>query len=199
MDKFNLDEVWKDSDNQANEYYNEIEPKVLEMARKSSHSILSQLRNTIFWEWTLSTAALIVLLIVVRDMPYLSWIIGACVISSIAIWIPYRKLLKKIEATPTHDMLSCITTYIEILNRFIKQIRWLSYIFMPIGLLFGLIICRGIPAFDVITQNIYLVVFTIVVVLFTTFWSLDKWYIPKLYGEPKQELEELLASLRDKE
>ena len=199
MDEFNLNEVWKKTDNQANEYYRGIEGKVEEIARKSSHSILEKLKRTAIGEWILSVVMLLVLLFVLRDYPYFYVCVMVSVIATIGVWIPYQKLFKKINATPTQNILDCIESYIEILDSFIKQMKWMSYIFTPIGMALGILI--GVESLLEMKNPAFFAVVMIasLVVLVWVLWFIVKCYIPKLYGEPKKEFEDLLASLKSEE
>lgn len=195
MDNFNLDNVWKDSDDQADEYYNIIKPKILDMARKNSHSILDKLKRTIIAEWIGSTLFLSILLLFLSDSPrfYLLLIVSA--IGMIGMVIPYQKLFKKLKAIPTQNVRTSIESYIEILDGFIKQMKWLSYIATPIGFFLGLYIytSKTPMEFHVVPFSMFLIICVIMFVLVHLF--IVKWYIPKLYGEPKREFEELLQSL----
>ncbi|MFK7905582.1 MAG: hypothetical protein AB8B69_10675 [Chitinophagales bacterium] len=200
MDEFNLDNVWKDSENQAGEYYKSIEGEVEVMARKSSHSILTKLKRTILWEWGVSVLMLVLLLPVLyyTHTPrfYLHAIL--CSIIFIAVWIPYQKMLKKIKITPTQNILHCIESYIEILEGFIKQIKALIWVFFPIALVVGLFpqsksISEISWSFALIMSSVMTLIFALV------YWFLVKLYIPKLYGQPKKEFEELLERLKSEE
>jgi len=198
MDEFNLDNVWKDSENQAGEYYKSIEGEVEVMARKDSHSILSKLKKTILWEWVVSVLMLFVLLMVLYNTPrfYLCVIFGA--ITFIAVWIPYQKMLKKIKITPTQNILRCIESYIEILEDFIKQIKSLIWVLIPIGLLVGFS-TETKDISEISWSFVLTMCSTMVVTLGLVYWFLVKVYIPRLYGQPKKEFEDLLESLKSEE
>ncbi len=197
MDEFNLDNVWKDSDNQAEKYYKSIEEEVELMARKSSHSILTKLKKTILWEWIVSVLMLLILLPIsyYTYAPHFSLRVILCVIVCIAVWIPYQKMLKKIKITPTQNILGCIESYIEILEHFIKQIKTLMWVFFPIALVVGFFpYSKNI---NEISGSFALTMGAVLIIIFAlVYWFLVKIYIPKLYGQPKKEFEELLEGLK---
>lgn len=109
--------------------------------------------------------------------------------------IPYRKLFKKLKAIPTQNVRTSIESYIEILDGFIKQMTWLSYVFTPIGFFLGLSIYAFKKPIELNLVLLLMFLFICVIMFVLVHWFIVKWYIPKLYGEPKKEFEELLQSL----
>ena len=182
------------------DYYASIESEVVKMARQKSNSIVQSLYQKVLWEWVASIVILIGAIYYVRNMSSFYWFVGLCVLTLGITWIPYRDMLRKIKATPTQNMVECLTSYINVLNGFIQRLKWLAYILAPIGFLFGLFAGMNNPNLgeseDLSLTAAVMIILISVASLGGMFWFIYKWYIPKLYGKPKEELEVLLEGLK---
>ncbi len=200
MEEFDLNDAWKSGDKQAEEYYASIEPEVIEMARTRSKSILEELKRKVFWEWVAGVIAVGLLFFLYRDLPnyWVMVLFGALIMGLSS--IPYYKMLKRIKETPTQNMIDCLGTYVEILDGFIKRLKFLMWVMIPIGFFAGLFASMEEGAkfdLDKIEWMKLLGLLGFTIVFFgILFWITFKWYLPKLYGKPRDEFQSMLDNLK---
>ena len=202
MKEFDLNDAWKNSDKQAEEYYSQIKSEVMELAQKKSESILDNLKRAIIWEWIATFIIVIITLILCRDNPnFWRGVIG-CVVLLIITAVPYFRLWSELKRTPTQDMVTCIQSYIKILNSFIQRIKHFFLFMLPVGFFVGLyIVMEDGATFDIAKIQWDKLAFYFVFaagLISTLFWFLNKYYMPNLYGKTKNEFQDILESLKEK-
>ncbi len=199
MKEFDLNSVWKDSDEKASEYFSTIEPKILEMATKKSQSIAAKLKRKILIEWAAALGLITYIFIQYADTPLLPWLIIATIVIFIINWIPYGKLLKSMKEAPTENILKSTEIQVGVMDSFIKRLKLYTALLMPLGFLLGLFLkidikgeVEGIPWEFILTLlGIGIVLCTLITL--ATF----KWYIPAIYGKTRDEYAELLKDLKE--
>jgi len=204
MKEFDFDSVWKNSDEQADKFYRSVEPKILEMAQQQSSDILATLRRNMIKEWVLSFAGLLFLGIVLYSSQYYFLIMTLGIGLTLVYSIPYLNVLKEIKEVSTFNTVDFIKSYIKILDTFIKRLKIFTWGTMPFAVALGVFI-----SFDqrsdlekLIPTGIgdTLITFLIFgVVIGGMSWVIFKHYIPKLYGNRKLEMENLLENLKNQE
>lgn len=202
MKEFDFDSVWKKSDEQADEFYRSVEPKILEMAQQKSSDILQKLRSNMIKEWGLSLAGMIFLSIALYGTPYYSFIMIFSVILLAFYSIPYVSTLQKIKEASTLKTVEFIELNIEILDTFIKRLKFSTWVTMPFAMALGAFISiddksdfsKLIPETP---GEILLIIVISLLVLGPIVWFTFKKYIPDLYGARKTEMEELLTYLKN--
>jgi len=201
MKEFDINDAWKNSDKQAEEYYSQIKSEVMELAQKKSESILDKLKRTIIWEWVATFITFLVVLILFRESPNF-WIgVISCAVLLAVTAIPYYKLWIDLKNTPTQNMVTCLQSYIKILDGFIQKVKLLFWLMLPIGFFIGLYLHMEPGAtFDISKIEWGKLAITVVfaaVFIALVLWSSIKFYMPKLYGNPKREFQEILKSLKE--
>ena len=200
MEEFDLNKAWEEGDDSAKEFYKSIEEEVLSMARKNSNDILDRIKRNIKGEWIANAIMYPTLGFLFWGNPFFwPYVIFALAVLVIA-WLPYRNLLKRIDETPTKNIINALESYIEVLSDFTKRMKTLFWFIMIPALLFGFYVgvnFKGEFQFEKLNFSIiWKTVFALAFVFGLTYWFSFKKYFPWLYGNPKNELEELLESLK---
>ena len=200
MKEFDLNDAWKNTDEQAEEYYSQIKSEIMELAQKRSESILDKLKKTILWEWAATIPILIGFLFFYKKNPYYWGGAAALILVLILTAIPYYKMWKELNNTPTQNMVACLKTYIKILDGFIQRVKKLMRYFLPIGFISGLLFSIESGAtFDLSKiewGKLGVIVAFSAVFIGGIYAFMFKYYLPKLYGNPKKELQEILDGLK---
>ncbi|MGH1337921.1 MAG: hypothetical protein ACRBFS_17500 [Aureispira sp.] len=205
MSDFDLKGVWDDSDDLANAHYTGIKSSLVTMVKQQSNSIISQLKKNIQKEWIRSITFTAIFLYIVKvfiipEMPFSSsLLIGTGILTVCA--IPYFKMLRKLKEIPLSETVVYIERCIEVLEEFIASINEFRTIhlspifniglFLAVLILYGMDIWRemnipiNFPALLILVPAQYLL----------NFYYFDR-YMNKTYTAPKEELEEMLASLK---
>ncbi len=203
MEEFDLGATWNETKGEADQYYKSIESAVVSLARKNSKSVLQQLKKKIYTEFGLGIIVIFGFLYFIKDHDYFLLLTGVTIPLLYLSWMPYRSLLKKLSETPNKNIIQCLKNYIDILDGFIFRIKWISIIFITLGFFVGLF-GDGDFFSDIINHQVsFRKGSTLVIISAVTLILLNivviKWYIPKVYGKHKKELEDILEHINDEE
>lgn len=199
MEDFDLDSVWKNSDEKADKFYQSVEPEVLEMARKNSKNVIERIRKNVIGEWITSLILFAGIVVYAQRLGHLWFALAVSAIALILTWIPYQKMLEKIGEAPTKNLAESLETKIKVLDTFIKRLEILMWVLFPVGFVLGLFsqyLANGGFHGEVNPQLLIGVIIGSVLLIGAMYWLILKKYIPWLYGNPKQELEQILSNLR---
>lgn len=195
MEELDINEIWKSADAQANEYYSTIEPSVIAMAKKRSNSTLEKLKRTIIIEWILCLILLIWVLVSYVQSVFVAFVL---VLSYIFMSYPYIKLYRQIKKTPAHDTVHCLSSYIDVIDSFIKRLKVFTIGSTLLGFLLAMYMVF-VEDGDYWSDKIWEVLFYMIPIILAfsvlMCFVLIGWYIPRFYGRLKKELEELLTGL----
>lgn len=202
MKDFDLNQIWKDADGQADAYYDNVESQIVKLAKRQSKSILQKLYRNILMEWISGILLLGGLAYLFRELDNFSSLVIGLTLIALMVWVPYGNMLKKIRETPSQNLVTAISNYIQILGQFIRRLKIFMWILMPLSFIYGYYIgatddsaiseqLDQQPLWEVVVGSLLYLFFVIIL-----FWSMFKWYIPELYGKPKKQFEELLEDLQ---
>lgn len=200
MEEFDLNKAWEEGDDSAKEYYKTIEEEVLSMARKNSNDILNRIKRNIKGEWIANAVIYPMIGFILWDDPlFWAYVVFAILILGIA-WLPYRKLLKRIDETSSKNIVDALKSYVEILADFTQRMKTLFWMLMIPSLFFGFYLgisqSGGIPSEKITFKLVSITILALGAVFGLTYWFSFKKYFPWLYGKPKNELKKLLEDLK---
>lgn len=203
MSEFNIENIWEENQQEADAHFNTIEPKLLEMAKQDSNSVIAKLKKKIYLEIVLTFLMLVVVLIPFYDA-LTPLLIAALIGINLAVLMPYRKFLKDLQLIPTLNIVESLEGYIKLMNNFITRLKVVTLVLTPLLLLVLVKIflnAQGKPIdFEQLgTGKIIGLIVTGIISYLWGIWVTIKWYIPSLYGTTKEEFEALLVSLRKEE
>ena len=199
MDEFDLQDIWKASDDQAQSYYQSIEPEVLEMAKAKSKSVLAKLRRNAIGD---SVGGFILwgfFFYIFWTSPYFWLMAGSLALLTVVSIIPGIKFYKKLKAVPTQNVVESIRSYHNLLSEKLKKSKRRLLYFMPFFFVIGLVMgytsegkdLSGILELKVLLTTIGLSIVT----MFVLHWLTFKFHIFYLYEKPINELKEILDDL----
>ncbi len=128
MEDFDLNSVWKNSDEQADKFYRSVEPEVLEMARKYSTSVLDRIRKNVIGEWVSTLIIFAGLIIYGHMLGHFWFVVGVSAVLLGLTWVPYSQMLKKIGEAPSKNLVESLETKIKVLELFIKRLKFLMWV-----------------------------------------------------------------------
>lgn len=137
MDEFDLKDIWKDSDDQAEKFYQSIEPEVLELARKKSNNILQRIKRNAIMESIAGLVVTVLFCYYIRNHPYFGWMILSLFVIGLMAFIPFIDLIKKIKAVPTQNVVDSIGAYHKILSAYLKKMKIMALVLVPLGFIGG--------------------------------------------------------------
>ena len=198
MTDFEMNDLWNTAGKQASQHYEGVEPKVLALAKQQSNSILHRLQRKIWIEWGLSGAILTLLRLAFFERPNFLLGISIMLVALGLGWIPYRSMLRKIAATPTHNIADSLRSYIAILDAFVKRLKALSWVvILGIAVGHGTMSSEGPFPLDWLNWPIsgLLAMGLILVLMVVGIMAANNAYLERLYGKPRQRFKTLLESL----
>lgn len=154
MDDKELKAMWQQNTQGANDYYNKIQPEVLQKAQQDSKDILAQIRRKILKELRLITFSILFgFLYFTYSSAYggklpIAFLILIIMLSGYHIMI-YLKYFKKTSAVTTKHVIQALETKAEILHKHVRELRMFHLFSIPvIILLFGWMVWDEIPNMD---------------------------------------------------
>lgn len=203
MEEFDLQDIWKESDEQAKSYYQSIEPEVLDMARKKSKGILNKLKRNLIADSSMGIAMWVFFFYYFWDHQYFWLMAGTLLIVTILSSIPAYKFSKKLKAVPTQNVVKSIRGYHEVLSTELRKTKSRMTIVLPIFFIVGLIMGftgagRGIIEllqWKILIPTILISILAIIGLRWLTF----KFHMFHLYEKPINELKKLLDDLLERD
>lgn len=199
MEEFDLGSIWKDSNKEADAYYQSIEPEVLEMARQKSNTIYQKLIQNALAETAVGVIIWIMLVWLLKDHEYVWLFISVFILlvahSGYKTWNLYRKL----KAVPTQNIVDSIGGYHKILSEALRKIKRLILIFVPLGYIMGFFYGASSADGDItkLAEPKILIISIVgsIVVLGIMNWFIFKKYLVWMYEKPLQDLKEIHEGL----
>ena len=202
MKEFDLDHIWKEVDADADQYYQQIAPELEEKANKQSKNILNRVQKALWVEIIGSVIAAAYLLFAISLPVYLMVIMEISILAIIGFLLYYsfrfRGLLKDLQLRPSLEVLE---VHLEVLNKFISQMKLFYIIGIPLGFLIGLMLpsfLNGEFSFDLKEALVYggMILVSIPILYFIIKLTNEK-YVYYLYTRKRDELQEVYDQLRD--
>ncbi len=200
MPEFDLIDIWQKADEKASDHYVHIEKSVVKMAKAKSKDLLSKIKRNMLIEWLISIAIGIVFIIQLWNHDYRTEMIIAFLSLSLIVLWPYLSLLNKIKKSSDSNVLVGLKNYVQILNLFIKRLKLLIYIISPITLIGSYLLVvysYGKSPVEVFIDNWIPLAFVFIIYILAHVFIGIIWYIPKLYGNPKKEIEKIIISIEN--
>lgn len=195
MEEFDLKTIWRNSEEKAKAFYQEVEPEVLEMAHKKSNNLLQEIKRNAINETITGLLLLIGVVYFFRDHPYV-WILYLCTVLLVfSSYMSTRKFIHEIKSVSTYKMVESIGGYLNILTKALNKLKFQVWIFVPISFVLGMLACLTENGNDlgILTRwdGLLLTIGISVQVLYGLLWFVSKKYIFLLYEKPIIELKKL--------
>ncbi|MEM7513491.1 MAG: hypothetical protein AAF388_21365 [Bacteroidota bacterium] len=202
MKEFDLDHIWKEADADADQYYQQIAPELEEKAQKQSTNILNRVQRALWVEIVGSVFAAAYFFISISLPIHLKVILEIIMIAIIGFLLYYsfrfRRLLKDLQLRPSLEVLE---VHLEVLTKFIRQMKLYYIIGIPLGFLLGMTLpffLDGEFSFDLKKALVYggMILVSIPFLYFIIKLTNEK-YVYYLYTRKRDELQEIYDQLRD--
>lgn len=201
MDDLDLEKLWQESNEGAEQYYLGLEPQLIEIAKKESQGVLASIaRNSQRDFWATLIAYIAIIIYFVRY----SWLAAGLfsVLACISILYGYiinKNLQETIDTINTQNVIQSIQVYIKLLKNYSKKIELSLKVYTPIGSIVACIAC--FLSFD---QNWsfllkwYVILGSLIfyVVLYFVLTLVYQKYIQWIWGTQIDELESILEQIQ---
>ena len=197
-----LKSIWK----QQAGFEAKNERELLQMMGKSSNTIISKLKRSVWFELIFTVACIFILGMYTTTIPHgaLMWTILSLLVLLISYTLYYVKkimLLNQYDSS-TDNLKANLRHLLERLDaymKFYKRSYAILYpVFFVLGLLFGALesgFDRFIHKFD---SPLYTASFIILSIIFMVgVYTITNWYLKKLYGNHIEKLRTILDDLKD--
>lgn len=205
MQEFDLKNIWDDVDAGAAEWYRELRPELVAMARQKNDSVLQRIKRLVLAEIVFAIFVLAAAVYYMRSLPLLLYA-SIIVFFVVVITISYRYYLqfsREIARVPALNIVESTSEYLRILGDYKNRLIRMSIALMPIGLIAGFFAGFGVGAENdfsaLLTPKLWLISVVTLALVAVPSYLLTKWYYHFFLGSKEKELEQVLDRLRQEE
>ena len=138
MEEDKLKVIWQNGDKEAAKYFDDVSTELVQKAKHKSNDVLQRVRKNMIWEFLVSIALSVLFIWYFQNSELLLYVI-VFVISGVGFSLKVNmNYLRKISRVNDENVLVAMTNRKEILAKYYKRIRRMTYILTPIGFLFGI-------------------------------------------------------------
>jgi hypothetical protein len=203
MQEFDLQELWGQSDDRAEAWYDRLRPDLVAIARQKNDNILQRIRRLVQGELLFSTLAFAGLLFYWQNFHLASFLLMELTILLVMV-ISYRHYLRfsrEIEAVPAMNIVASTEAYLNILRGYKKRLVRLSILLMPVALLVGFMAGFGLGSendYSALKKpKFWLITIPALAAVAVPTYYLTLWYYRFFIGSKEKELAEVLERLRE--
>ena len=196
MHEFNLDKIWQESEDQAQEHYQAVEGVIIEMAIQKSQNVLRKVLKIAFGEMVLGSGLVALVCALFWPRPIIFWI-GIFSFSLVLLfsWRNLIQLRRRIKAVHTYPTTVAIQEYINILEAYNNRISKYLVYFTPLtflaGVLAGLLTQAQWPGHFVFEWSTLTWLLFCIAALYILVYYARKAYLPWSIGQHIEELKKL--------
>ncbi|MEM1215456.1 MAG: hypothetical protein AAGJ82_07220 [Bacteroidota bacterium] len=201
MQEFDLQSTWDDTDAKAEQWYRQLRPELVQLARQQNASVLARLQRLMWREIVLgSIFFVVVLLLFYREDT--SWVtllytlllfLGGCWMSYYA----HNKFSERIAAIPTMNVIESTTAYLHEVTQYRQRLTRLSLLISPLAVLAGYSIGVMLNhSYEVLLEPSFWVKTLLSMLVFGgLIYYGSRWYYRFFIGKRETELRALLERL----
>ncbi|NRB46271.1 MAG: hypothetical protein HRU41_01265 [Saprospiraceae bacterium] len=199
MEEFDLNAIWKNSDKEASDYYDQLEGEVMRMARQRSSNIIQRMKQNALIELIAGIALWIGLFFFFAENPLIGYLLGGGILLYLGTGYSVYRMLKKFRSINTKNVKESVAGYLQLFRKSYQRTKILLYIVMPIGYTLGFMmgfIEAGGDWSDMVQPWTLLIILGVsAVVLGVIVWFVTRKYMHWMYGQYIEELQEVHDNL----
>ena len=199
MEEFDLNAIWKNSDKEASDYYDQLEGEVMRMARQRSSNIIQRMKQNALIELIAGIALWIGLFFFFAENPLIGYLLGGGILLYLGTGYSVYRMLKKFRSINTKNVKESVAGYLQLFRKSYQRTKILLYIVMPIGYTLGFMmgfIEAGGDWSDMVQPWTLLIILGVsAVVLGVIVWFVTRKYMHWMYGKYIEELQEVHDNL----
>ncbi len=203
MEEFDLGAIWKDSEENANAYYEGLEEDIVEIARRQSSSVVQRMKRNAWVELLAGIFLWAGIFYWFRDNPLFGYLTGFGLILYLGTGVGLYKMLMRFREINSMNVLDSITAYLKLFRKSYRRAQLLMYVLLPIGYILGFFM-GFLAAGGTIEKlqepwKIVLILSFSVLVLAAFIWFTTRKYMYWMYGQYIEELQEIHDNLIEEE
>lgn len=203
MSMFDINKVWDSGSEKARKHYESVRDDVENMAKRKSESVLRKIHHKFIIEMIASIIIVVLLGAVLysKSSMVFGWYSGFVALAFVVSLKLYFNLRRDILRVNEKEVVRSLEEYIRIINLYLKKNKIFVYIATPAGFLLGFVTALVDEGFDITLESLLIALGAIVVigvpVVWLMIWLANKKYYKLMYQKHVNELEDILANLKN--
>lgn len=203
MNTFDINKIWDSGADKARSHYDSVKDNVEKLARKKSDNILHKVKRKLIIELIASIVFIVLVGVGIYHFsekivyPYTLLVLVAFFLS-VRLFV---KLFRDINRVKEKSVVASLEKTIFIIRYYIRQSKILVYVLTPVGFLVGFLSRVIADGIDFTTHNLLVLGGVLLVVgvpsVIGIIWLVNKKYYKIMYEKHLDELESILANLKN--
>jgi len=202
MKEFDLKSIWGDADQDAKEWYEDLRPELIDMAKKQNDSVLHRLRRLAIIELTSGIFAITALLYYIRSLEI--WLLVAATLFMLALvfvsFYQYRVFKQKADQVPTLNIVDSTKSYLTLIHNYKKRLNRVAVVLIPLSILVGVFL--GFNQYDddystFFKWETWSTLLPVLIALSLLSMLGTRWYYNYFIGSKENELQAVLNGLME--